>query len=248
MAHEVLCLSFMLRQQRLGTVFVALPVAFFALIPCATAQANQLVWIEGSQGKQVWVDESASFADRVFAELGGGLVGDLGAIGVGIGSGALGWAATPSPKPADFAAGNCDGDGWCTEDENAVLGGLLGLGMGTVALVPAGVTIGGNAAGGDGSYWSALGGSLVGSGLSAMLTVAAVGSGDEWTGYLSVGSWLLLPMAGSIIGYELSVSDPSANHRDLSDGTFTIGPNASLTPNFETGEVETLTFGVAGTL
>lgn len=149
---------------------------------------------------------------RVIGEAAGGAL--AGALGGGA-LGALGFAvntATESTVP------------W------AAAGGVL---VGWTLAVPAGVTLAGRGLGGDGAYWASLVGSAAGAVVGGGLYLAASDGGE---GALGVALALGLPVAGAIVGYELSATRVDAQGR----------PRASVAPSFVAGR-EGAALGVAGT-
>ena len=83
----------------------------------------------------------------------------------------------------------------------------------SLVAVPLGVTIAGNLANGDGGYGWAFLGSFAGMSVAVPLTVFMLdgASSTRTARYVGIASLLtLLPMAGSIIAYELSSSAPRA--------------------------------------
>jgi hypothetical protein len=130
--------------------------------------------------------------------LGGSLSGLLGGFVVGS------IASGPGTAGAGVAAG---------------VGGLLGYTIGT----PVGVWLGGNAMAGNGSIWSTAGGFLGGV-LAGGATTLIVSAGTGTNGGAFI--WMTtMPVAGAIIGYELS-SGPASD-----SGGLTLQLGASPTPS-----------------
>jgi len=66
-----------------------------------------------------------------------------------------------------------------------------------------GVTVGGDASGGQGRFWAAFGGQAVGGLLSLMVFLATAGD-DETSVPLTLGSMIVFPIVGGVTGYALS--------------------------------------------
>ncbi len=155
------------------------------------------------------------------AGLGGAMVGGL--VGIAVG-------ASPS--------GDCSGAGPCGGGMN--LGPLVaGVGIGWFGGVPLGVTLAGNARGGNGGYgWSllgTLGGTMAAGLLGYAINPEPTDSGSA-VGYLG----LLGGVVGAVVGYELSNTADSPRPRPVRSAAVRLTPNASASPQ---GAV----VGVAGT-
>lgn len=112
----------------------------------------------------------------------------------------------------------------------AVVGGLVGYGLGMATMgdgeygvifalafgafpaavigVPTGIYLVGEACGGDGNYWATLGGTLAGAVVPTAFAVLASENDSLWPVHLLL--WTTLPLAGGVIGYELSQSEPGS--------------------------------------
>jgi len=174
--------------------------------------------------------EPSASSSRILAEIGGG---------------ALGTALPAVPLgPVIWHGLECQSLG--AESERTDEGGdcyLAGMGLFFGGLMYAsvdiftasmGVYLGGEAAGGDGSYWAALGGSTLG-----MLTAITVGFpiAEDAPG-LTATALLVLPIVGSMLLYELSFDGGSVE-------AVTSGP--SVAPTVAVGpSLDSFTLGVTG--
>ncbi len=152
---------------------------------------------------------------RLAAEGGVGLALTLGSGVGGAFVGALGGELVAPTDPVEEDIG-----------QGAMIGALVGGGLGPAFATPAGVYMGGHWMGGRGTYTTALLGSIVG-------TVVGYGGGlllSQPTG--SIGPLLILgtvgPIAGSMIGYEMSL--PGPGERQASAGGAAIQPWVSVSP------------------
>jgi hypothetical protein len=122
------------------------------------------------------------------------------------------------------------GIGAASNDPWAALGGgVLGALVGATAGIPLGVMIGGKLMDGNGSLLATIGGEAVGILLSIGLTaLSRDGAGAV--------SFLILPVAGAVLGYELtsddSASGAAAEKRGLRSLRPTIAPTAEGKPAF----------------
>ncbi len=130
--------------------------------------------------------QQGSGAGRVGAELLGTLGGAAATGAVAIG-GAL------------LFVGDCDSD-MCGAGAAAAFG-VVGVGSG-LFLIPLGTYLGGNAAGGDGSYWATFGGNAGGALAGGLLSIPAFNTKQETAGILIISGGVLI---GNIMGYEASV-------------------------------------------
>lgn len=87
----------------------------------------------------------------------------------------------------------------------AFVGGIPGAAIG----LPTGIYLTGEACGGDGNYWVTWAGVLAGSVVPFLVSYATAGD-DGWEG-TQIALWATLPVAGGIIGYELSQRERSAS-------------------------------------
>lgn len=166
------------------------------------------------------------------------LVQSLAGLGAGVGGALLGGLVGVAAGAND-RGGDCVGAGPCGGGMN--LGPLLlGVGIGWFGGVPLGVTLAGNARGGNGGYgWSLLG--TLGGSMAAGLLGYAINpeprEGSSATGYLA----LLGGVAGALVGYELSnTADRGAQRVPARTAAVRLSPSASASPQ---GAV----MGIAGT-
>lgn len=134
-------------------------------------------------------------------------------------------AAEPMPRGERIVYETLGGLG------GAVVGGLVGYGVGMATMgdgefgpifalafaafpgailgMPSGVYLTGEACGGDGNYWATLGGTLVGAIVPTAFAFLASDNDDLWPVHLLL--WTTLPLAGGVIGYELSQAEPGSS-------------------------------------
>lgn len=145
------------------------------------------------------------------AGLGGAMVGGL--VGVAVGTN---------------SSGDCLGTGPCGGGMN--LGPLLaGVGIGWFGGVPLGVTLAGNARGGNGGYgWSLLG--TLGGTMAAGLVGYAIDSEPRGSG--NAGGYLALlgGVVGAVVGYELSNTAESPRPTPVRTAALRLTPSASASP------------------
>jgi hypothetical protein len=137
-------------------------------------------------------DERSRFprGGRIFAELGAGMLtsAGLGVVGLAVGTGMCLWGVVVKSA-----------DGFDACPAQLVIGTLVGVGLG----IPLGVFWGGQAVGGRGNLLGALGG-MAGGALVGFFGGWLLGQHEFDRILLSVP----LAMAGSIVGYELTQSEP----------------------------------------
>lgn len=137
---------------------------------------------------------------------------------------AVGWSLGVIGLLVGMSAGDCLGGSGSAD--SCLIGAVAGLYTGLLVGVPLGVIWAGSWFGGMGSYGSAFLGTLAGTGVAVLM--AAIIGGTETAAGLS-----LLPIAGAVVGYELS---SSSNARAATAGL-------AFAPTFDHGVV---TGGTAG--
>lgn len=211
-----------------------LPILFALCISHASAQHIELL---DSSGREVDKNES-SFAERLMSEVLGGLIGYSGAIATGLTIGVLGTEYINCPDE--------DGDPCDIIFAGA---GFMSAGATALFLVPGGVNFAGDLAGGNGSYWASFVGGLAGAGLGALGAGGLIHIEDDGpTAVAAYSVALAFPLIGSIVGYELSVSDSPNSHdpqtklHERASG-FSVSPTAAIAP-----DLSSITVGLSGTL
>lgn len=154
-------------------------------IPVAVSVVFLSAWSFSARAEPA--DEPMSREGRVVLEslggIGGAVVGGL--VGTGIGLAVFG------------------DDGEFGGLAAAIVGGIPGTAIG----LPTGIYLTGEAWGGDGNYWATWGGVLAGSVVPFIVSYSMLG--DDPSDALMVFLWGTLPLAGGVIGYELSQRDPA---------------------------------------
>ena len=110
---------------------------------------------------------------------------------------AVGWSVGVIGLLVGMNAGGCFSDGGSTG--SCIIGAVAGLYAGLLVGIPLGVIWAGSWFGGMGSYGSALLGTLAGTGVAVLLAALIQDTG-------TAAGLSLLPIAGAVVGYELSSS------------------------------------------
>lgn len=135
----------------------------------------------GADGVLTLPDQSAHDATRVLAELGGGALGVL--VGGGLAT-LIVWGAMEESASTEWM--------------------MVAVGSGaalTMVGVTGGVVLAGNAAGGHGNIGETFIGELIGSAVAVPLITIGIDNDAPVLAFVSAG---VLPLAGAILGYELS--------------------------------------------
>ena len=150
-------------------------------------------------------------AGRVALEVAGGALGGLAAVlGGGVAFLAY-WAIAPSEAQCFPGDRECDG----FTPAFATGFGLMVLSYNL--LLPAGVTLAGNALGGQGHYWGALAGMGAGAavGLSFMMIAVPVESASSEAALALFGAGAVAPIVGAVVGYEWSAGAKSSSSQKV---------------------------------
>lgn len=204
MLRRILCLS------------ICLSILSFSLAQSSQAQQRPRPKVTPSQAQNT--PASGANPGRVLAEiLGGVLTASLGAaFGIAVG-----------------ASTDCN-----DSDEEGVVflcPHVFALGTaGAVLAQPLGVYGAGELAGGNGSLGYTYLGELIGAAVSlpAGLLMIELGDGEGLLAVLGVGTYLIGPLVGGIIGYENSQSAPRAGHKPSRAATG-FGMHASVAPSLD---------------